>query len=289
MKKETLIDRIQKAEANIEKKQTLIQKMEDRISKNTKKLQSLGYTAEEIEAGVQNPYRMDRNNPNYDKAFDLAYSISNAQDSIQSAKKALPEMLKKLEGYKAELISEEEKENSRDIKVILDFLEMWKGKVTEYYINHVDRWVETLQAYHKADHEWCEWYNKNWKQRGNKELMKEMKRPVEEAKAIHAMYNYLDKYMEPEWIDGNRTYTMNKDLLKKDLDEEAKRKYDFIIERTNRIVGQITDATNLSIGQKGDLNGYIIGTKGTAKVQTIGAGGYNIQCFHFRTLINPMK
>ena len=68
------------------------------------------------------------------------------------------------------------------------------------------------------------------------------------------------------------------------IDAEAKSKYDSIIERTNRIVGQITDATNLHIGEKGDLNGYIYGTEGTAKVQTIGAGGYNIQCFHFRTL-----
>ena len=79
---------------------------------------------------------------------------------------------------------------------------------------------------------------------------------------------------------------MNK--LEKDLTKEWNRKYDFIIERTNEIVGKITDASNLKVGAKGDLNGYIIGTKGTAKVQTIGAGGYNIQCFHFRTLINPL-
>lgn len=74
--------------------------------------------------------------------------------------------------------------------------------------------------------------------------------------------------------------------LAKDLSEEADRKYDFIIERTNAIVGEITDASNLRIGSKADLNGYVIGTRGIAKVQTIGAGGYNIQCFHFRTLIN---
>ena len=36
-----------------------------------------------------------------------------------------------------------------------------------------------------------------------------------------------------------------------------------------------------------NLNGYIIGTKGCCSIKTIGAGGYNIQCFHFRTLIHP--
>ena len=79
------------------------------------------------------------------------------------------------------------------------------------------------------------------------------------------------------------------DKIDKDLTEEANRKYDFIIERTNEIVGQITDASALRIGDKGDLNGFIKGTRGTAKVETIGAGGYNIQRFHFRTLIKPVK
>lgn len=54
------------------------------------------------------------------------------------------------------------------------------------------------------------------------------------------------------------------------------------------LVGEITDASGLSVGSKQDLNGFIVGTRGTAKVQTIGAGGYNIQCFHFRTLINAV-
>ena len=54
-------------------------------------------------------------------------------------------------------------------------------------------------------------------------------------------------------------------------------------------VGTITDASALYIGPEGDINGYIVGTEGEAKIQTIGAGGYNIQCFHFRTLIHEYK
>lgn len=36
-----------------------------------------------------------------------------------------------------------------------------------------------------------------------------------------------------------------------------------------------------------DLREKVINAE--AKIQTIGAGGYNIQCFHFRTLIHEYK
>ena len=76
--------------------------------------------------------------------------------------------------------------------------------------------------------------------------------------------------------------------MKKDIHNERERKYDFIIERTNAIVGQITDASGLHISG-GELNGIVDGTRGSAKINTIGAGGYNIQRYHFRTLIKPVK
>ena len=43
---------------------------------------------------------------------------------------------------------------------------------------------------------------------------------------------------------------------------------------------ETTDASDLKI-TAGDLNGTIIGNRGKAKVQTVGAGGYNIQIFFF--------
>lgn len=284
--KEFLQDRITKATENISKKEALIVKMNDRISKNMGKLNAMGYTAEQIEEGIDNPYRMDRSNPNYDKAFDLCYSISDAQDSIHNAEKVLPELRDKLAKYEADLQSLIEKANSRDIKVILEFLENWKGMVKDFYVGSIDKWVATLKEYYEADSAACEWWNSHWGERNNKELVAEMNKPVKEAKARHAQFAYLDPYMERK--SGGR-YVMDMEKLQKDLDREAENKYDFIIERTNAIVGQITDAAYLEIGEKGDLNGYIIGTRGKAKVQTIGAGGYNIQCYHFRTLIHAMR
>jgi hypothetical protein len=49
--------------------------------------------------------------------------------------------------------------------------------------------------------------------------------------------------------------------------------------------GRLTDATGLVIGDNGEINGRIIGEKGAATITTIGAGGYNIQCFHYRVLV----
>ena len=77
--------------------------------------------------------------------------------------------------------------------------------------------------------------------------------------------------------------------LEKAMEEEKRAKLIDLIGRIMGTVGTITDAAALHIGPEGDINGYIVGTEGKAKIQTIGAGGYNIQCFHFRTLIHEMK
>lgn len=73
------------------------------------------------------------------------------------------------------------------------------------------------------------------------------------------------------------------------MDEEKRAKLLDLIGRIMSTVGTITDAATLYIGPEGDINGIIVGTEGKAKIQTIGAGGYNIQCFHFRTLIHEIK
>ena len=82
------------------------------------------------------------------------------------------------------------------------------------------------------------------------------------------------------------------------MNEEAEAKYLDMIERVTDITGEITDASNLEISPQGDIDGIITGKDGVAKVQTIGAGGYNTgrivnvkrgPIFHFRVLVRRIK
>lgn len=54
-----------------------------------------------------------------------------------------------------------------------------------------------------------------------------------------------------------------------------------VIEKT----GKVTNAKGLRIGDNGEINGYVEGDKGGATISTIIAGGWNIQCLHFRVLV----
>lgn len=259
-----------------------IEGKEKELDKLTKKLERI----RKVEAqGWQDP------NPYYYSEYDLRITLKD----IEAAQKAL-------DGYKAQLTAETEKSASRDVPAIVEFLNGWKIRVIshftnglmEYYIEKdyvrelygkIARW-SYCEASASAEQVAYEEARKTFRQKCHgyyekKEFINRWGNPDSmEVKVRDGEYEWLRPYNHEDSLEE----ALNK--LEKDMTKEWNRKYDFIIERTNEIVGQITDASNLKVGAKGDLNGYIIGTKGTAKVQTIGAGGYNIQCFHFRTLIN---
>ena len=230
-------------------------------------------------------------NPYYYDESDLRRALRD----LESAQKGLAD-------YEAQLVKENEKANSRNVEAILKFLDMWKARCEKYYENGLSEYFDEYENLHELGKA----YNKA---RFGSEEYKAMRDQYEAARkafsekcrGYYEKYTYTDKWghtreTERKVRDGEyevfRPYTNETSYaeamakVKKDLNDEANRKYDFIIERTNAIVGKITDATMLKVGAKGDLNGFILGERGKAKVNTIGAGGYNIQCYHFRTLIN---
>lgn len=79
------------------------------------------------------------------------------------------------------------------------------------------------------------------------------------------------------------------DTITADMQKEAVKKYYALVARITKITGEeIVEISNMNYNY-GDINGLIKGTKGTAKITTIDAGGYNIQCYHFRVLVKEVK
>ena len=209
-------------------------------------------------------------NPYFYREDDLRWTNKD----LEAARKALAE-------YEAKLAAETEKDASRNVQAIIDFLNTWADRVYTY---HEKKFAEYLEACKDRKTVSAEYDARYWS--------KERYEAPAEWQAYKASYDEYRKAFDERWhfiYPYVECGVFNGAKLRKELEQDKKAKYDDIIERTNVITGKITDASGLSVGGKGELNGLIKGERGTARVETIGAGGYNIQCFHFRTLIHEVK
>lgn len=201
------------------------------------------------------------NNPYYYTESDLKWT----KKDLEAAKEALAK-------YQADLITETEKDNSRNVEAIINFLNNWEVRVFDWYVKE---FANYQVAY--ADHR----VNINKYLDGGCVKRENYKEYREAVNDFNKAWNFLYPYINRQKFDSQK--------LRRELEQDKKVKYDDIINRANKICGTITDATGLSVGEKGELNGFVIGDRGRAYIETIGAGGYNIQCFHFRTLIHERK
>jgi len=220
------------------------------------------------------------------KELAMGKSLFGESD-LRQAERDLVRAQEKLAEYQKQLTLADMKKASRNVPAITEFLNRWEQNMIAYFEAEFQKFITAQKVYFAAESKYTDWWNHG---KGfsdpNRKKIEEDHRALRE-RFIHTWRHITQFGFGRHYYENDHEYWTS--VMRKEMAKEKDRKYDFIIERTTQLIGQITDASLLGVGAKGDLNGYIKGTNGTAHVQTIGAGGWNIQCFHFRTLINKIK
>lgn len=297
---------IKELQIRISKKQEQIVKIERRIAKWSK---GLRYADIEICKPFGDcvygtaPRSMDWRNyhgteeyqiawKNYNDYLESHKDIPESDDwnkgpninELYSAYRDLGEARHTLKKYQDMLANLNKFESEEKIEIIWNFLMKWKESSREWYRENVKRYFELKKDYDKAEAELYAKYDNKPAYWVRSEFESNYYFGIDSITREIA-------HLKTKYVNGDYeyiSYTINEDLLEKYLDKEVKAKYKALINSITDITGEITDASGLRIGGKGDINGLIKGVKGNAYIQTIGAGGYNIQCFHYRTLVHKV-
>lgn len=290
-----MANKIEKLQVNVQKATEKVEKVKGTIVRHEKQLAKKIAVLEKksgrtIDLDNLDAYKWDGNHKSYDYYWE-ACDVDHKVKDIAGAKKKLAEAERILEGHKEKLQAEQDKDdfiNNNIPQVIVDFLNQWKELVIEWHLRKYNAYLEYADKLDKKVEKAKEELGVQkgmFPNRGQEKALKEMKldySSVRKAKAQFAggvvlhMTTIYNKEERKTWLEAK-------------IEAEKRAKMIDLMNRVNDVVGTITDATGLGISEKGNLDGIIKGTKADAKVETIGAGGYNIQCFHYRTLVHEIK
>lgn len=187
--------------------------------------------------------------------------VEHKQDDLKSAKKKLVERERIVADWSEKMGKATAKVElfGKLPQIIIDFAEGYKQRCIEWYMDGIERVAAKLDAAKRDGLEY-----------------KEMKKVKAEI-----CRNFGNEFLElvsmREAEQKARVEAIN-EKRKSDLLET-------LVYRVKEKTGEITDAGGLQLGMNGEINGTVVGEQGRATVTTIGAGGYNIQCFHFRVLV----
>lgn len=176
-----------------------------------------------------------------------------------------------------------------NLKEIKEFITLWKERAIDYYTKKITYYHN---EYRKLNHYMCDFHNHRY------EIMRERNLTDDEYKKEYDENERKYKDFKNEMVEEITKdfalncfyYPLNNCLerMVKKIEKDAVAKEVQLIARVNREVGCIIKPNALYVGVNGELNGYIEGENGVCKIETIYAGGYNIQCLHYRVLIHKV-
>ena len=316
--------KIAKKQADIDKKTAWIQKVNARIAKKMNKLSSI--LAPEDLARVQKKIDLLSTNNRYSSKFQLpeecstdfltkkynwdwgdenkeiVYSLADDASSIYNSNEAIKEAQAVIDSYEAKISALKDK--ASEIDRIPDCLKTFLDDIVSRWDEHDFRIKNEGKPYY-----W-DLYNKAWKiLYGDtssgigsvaKAKLAELYPDVpEDSYRDTRRRKFDDEYIN---IPFERKYGSLKyarsiwDLTEEKIHANNQRDGENLIldllRRVTKITGPVTDWSELYVtqGNMGAvINGYVIGEDGRAEVESILAGGYNIQRLHVRTLVKPIR
>lgn len=228
--------------------------------------------------GVRNG---DWDNRWYSILWDFCYKIEDCTESVKNARMDIAEKEQILEKYQKALSEAEQREN------VYETMPACMREFMDGMIECWDAWDRMRRESAKNDRE-TYWklhdeYRTAVREHGNKS---------DEAKGINReMREIQEQYTQFQW---NELPYLKDDEIHALNVKAGRSLVTDLYDRVSAITGQFGDADSLKVTRDNRgfavINGTVTGNNGrTAKVQSVGAGGWNIQRFHIRTLVHEVK
>ena len=304
--------KVAKCEATVEKHKVQLQKKIDKFNKLADKF---GYEHYDF---YNSFYELNNAITDTSIRDDLVWAYSDVEtkeDDIKTAENKVAEAEKVLKNWQEKLNKEEanlQYINNEIPQILIDFLNDWKEHCREYVLTMADKYFEEKQELKDTINTYCWEYIVDNKDKFDY-LFKRfdtdrfitydsnvnynyyitsststIRLEFERIYKVHKLQNDFNNKYNNGFVQFYISHRQDINALDKELEKEKNNKLLDLMNRVTAITGTITDATNLKINAKGDIDGIIYGEKGNCKVTTIGAGGYNIQCFHYRVLVKKI-
>jgi hypothetical protein len=185
--------------------------------------------------------------------------LSHAQEIAKLAKKG---DISKIQSYARAIVREEKmieqtEKNIEELELMLEDAERKSSKLAVIAEALDEIFEEDMKFYHEL------------KQLSRNEMKAKIK-----SKEFPAQYGVIWEMDEEKAVK----------LFKKDLEL----RFRTLEKKIGETVGEVVDL-KIERNARGTFDGWIKGTEGGANIRTIGAGGYNIIRFHYRTLIDKFK
>ena len=230
-----------------------IETLRERIAKANDKITKKECTIIKKEGWIEKKTTKLEKTTDEHERYWLSCEIRNLESDIVRIKKEIEETKHTIEKYEKQLSGELEKE--------------------KMFINEVPEAMKDLESiliekWDESDLNRRDYYREQYKELGYKDFIKKYR---------YSAYEFMHQ-TEKDFHKANE-----KDARTFILD---------LVNRVKDITGEITDwnGVHLTVGTNGFpvLNGFVIGKEGRAEVESIFAGGYNIQRLHVRVLVKSI-